>query len=272
MRAFINQTADKGEEFRELPTRLDTVHLFPHAERGVLVFRAVTRVAEDDGADVRQLMVACETPAAPRPVEHYRRVLAERLDRDKGYLAALRDSDLMPPPEPGASASASAETLGVPPAPEKRLEKNLRRGAELELEKTRELIRQQGLDPDKFVPAALPPEPATPKLEEIGASVQTAMDSAEQHTADAEKKRAGSRADGSGVLAAEWAGLREDCGRAEGQAGRASQFSADAGACAPPGGCHPGSGCLGVRCPSWSSSFRIPPSCRSCATRRRPSC
>ncbi|WP_224366484.1 DUF2169 family type VI secretion system accessory protein [Hyalangium versicolor] len=187
-RAFINQQTEKGEEFRELSTRLDTVHLFPHAERGVLVFRGVTRVSEDDGADVRQLMVACETPAAPRPVDHYRKVLAERLDRDKGYLAALRDSDLMPPAEPGAAA-ASEEATGMPPAPEKRLEKNLRRGAALELEKTREKIRQQGLDPDKYVPAALPPEPATPKLEDLGSFVQTAMESAEQQSREAETKR-----------------------------------------------------------------------------------
>lgn len=187
MRAFINQKTEQAEEFRELSTRLDTVHLFPHAERGVLVFRGVTRVTEDDGADVRQLMVACEAPGAPRPVEHYRRVLAERLDREKGYLAALRDSDLMPPVEPGAPA-APEESLGMPPPPEKRLEKNLRRGAELELEKRREELRQRGLDPDKFVPAALPPEPAIPKLEELGDYVQTAMESAEQQAREAEVK------------------------------------------------------------------------------------
>lgn len=190
MRAFINQSTEKGAEFRELSTRLDTVHLFPHAERGVLVFRGVTRVSEDDGADVRQLMVACEAPAAPRPVEHYQKVLAERLDRDKGYLAALRDSDLMPPSEPGAPAPAGEETSGMPPPPEKRLEKNLRRGAELELEKARETIRQQGLDPDKYVPAALPAEPAPPALEELGSFVQTAMESAEQQLREAEAKRA----------------------------------------------------------------------------------
>jgi uncharacterized protein YjbI with pentapeptide repeats len=186
MRAFINQQTGKGEELLELPTRLDTVHLFPHAERGVLVFRGVTRVNEDDGADVRQLMVACEAPEAPRPVEHYRRVLAERLDREKGYLAALRDSDLMPPAAPGALVPEEPADL---PPPEKRLEKNLRRRAELEMEKMRETIRQKGLDPDKYVPAALPPDPAVPNQEELGAFVQAATENAEQQLREAEVKR-----------------------------------------------------------------------------------
>ncbi|MDY7224855.1 DUF2169 domain-containing protein [Hyalangium rubrum] len=187
-RAFINQKTDKGEEFRELSTRLDTVHLFPHAERGVLVFRAVTQVTEDDAADVLQLMVACEAPDAPRPLAHYRGVLAERLDREKGYLAALRDSDLMPPAAEGAKP-AWAELPDLPPAPEKRLEKNLRKRAELEMERIRQEIRAQGLDPDKHVPKALPPEPPPPKLEELGAVIQTAMATADEQLRQAEANR-----------------------------------------------------------------------------------
>ena len=189
-RVFINQRTRKGgEEFRELSTRVDTVHLFPHAERGVALYRGVTQVAEDDGADVLQLVVACEAPQASRPVEHYKRVLAERLDREKGALAALRDVDLMPAPDPAAPAPVDAEQASLPPAPEKRMEKNLRRGAQLELERTRERIRQQGLDPDKYVPAALPPEEPLPKLDDLGAVLQAETEKAEKAMREAEAQR-----------------------------------------------------------------------------------
>ncbi len=187
-RVFINKRKGQGEEFLELATRLDTVHLFPRAERGVLLFRAVSPVAEDDAADVLQLMVACEAPEAPRPVEHYRRVLAERLDRERGYLAALRDSDLMPAPRAAAKPLAE-ERLDLPPPPEKRLEKNQRRRAELELERMREQIRQQGLDPDKHVPAALPPDPPAPNLDDLGAYIETAMATADQKMLEAQTNR-----------------------------------------------------------------------------------
>ncbi len=38
-RAFIKQKANEGEALREIKLRIDTVHLFPHAERGVILFR-----------------------------------------------------------------------------------------------------------------------------------------------------------------------------------------------------------------------------------------
>jgi len=189
-RVFINQRNRKGgEEFRELATRLDTVHLFPHAEKGVALYRCVTQVAEDDGADVLQLMVACEAPQASRPVEHYKRVLAERLDREKGPLASLRDIDLMPPEDPKAPAPVDEERAGLAPPPEKKLEKNLRKGAQLELERTRERIRQQGLDPDKYVAATLPPEEPLPRLDDLGAVLQSETEKAEKQLREAEARR-----------------------------------------------------------------------------------
>jgi uncharacterized protein YjbI with pentapeptide repeats len=227
MRAFINQRTAKGEEFREVGTRLDTVHLFPHAERGVLLFRGMTRVAEDDGTDVKQLMVACEAPSAPRPLAHYQKVLAERLDRDKGYLAALRDNDLMPPADPAAPKPPAEEPLDIPPPPEKRLEKNLRRRAQLELDRSREEIRKQGLDPDKYVPAKLPPEEPTPKLGELGTYVETAMESAEQKMREAEAKRKESEQNARKFCEAHGLDYEKVAAQKQGQGGPPS-FSADA--------------------------------------------
>ena len=93
-----------GEAFREIPTRLDTVRLFPHAERGVLVFHGMIEVAEDDAADVAPpRRSAARTWASRRPVEHYREVLAQRLDKEKGAPAR--------PPGPRSHAGAP----GAPP-------------------------------------------------------------------------------------------------------------------------------------------------------------
>src|SRR6185312_16612224 len=90
-RAFITQKTAAGEVFREIQTRLDTVRFFPHAERGVVIFHGMVEIEEDDGRDVLHLVLACEDLGKPRPVEHYREVLAQRLDKAKGYLLGLRD-------------------------------------------------------------------------------------------------------------------------------------------------------------------------------------
>ena len=52
-----------------METRLDTVWLFPHRERGVLVFRGVVEVSEADASDVALLLGAVERMSEPRPPE-----------------------------------------------------------------------------------------------------------------------------------------------------------------------------------------------------------
>jgi hypothetical protein len=78
--------------------------------RAVAIFRGVTVVSEDDAADVRELVVGCERRGSePRSVEHYRQVLARRLDRKKAHIHALRESDLMPPRDPAIPLVDGAE-------------------------------------------------------------------------------------------------------------------------------------------------------------------
>ena len=101
-------------ELSEVTTRIDTVRLFPHLERGVLVARGLVKVAEDDAHDVEHLMLAAEAIGSEKPFAHYEGVLAARLDKKDGPLAALRDGDLTPPrdlarkkePVPGAELAA----------------------------------------------------------------------------------------------------------------------------------------------------------------------
>ena len=159
-RAFLTQRDDGGEIFREIATRIDTVAFFPHVERGLLVFRGMVQIGEDDAADVNHVLIAAEDLGAPRPVEHYRGVLAKRLDKRSGALESLRDDDLMPPVREGAKKTP--DFVGDMEELTKRegiLRQNLRRKAEKQLEELRERMRGKGIDPDQHVPKELPPTP-----------------------------------------------------------------------------------------------------------------
>ena len=197
-RCFVTQKDPSAETFREVPMAVETVHLFPHAERGVVIFRGTLPVADEDAADVLHLVAAAEHLGRPKPEEHYRTVLAQRLDRSKAHLYALRDRDLMPEADPDAPRAAGPDASPEPGevdemarllAREGLPEKHARRRAELKLAQTRERLREQGLDPDKHLPAELPPPEAAPDLDELPEYVDRTMALAEQHKAEAEAAR-----------------------------------------------------------------------------------
>lgn len=96
-RVFITQKKDGEEVFREAPSyQIDTVHLFPNVACGVVTFRCVFEVDEDDASDVTCVLAGFEDPAAPKSKEHYKAALDKRLDKKNGALALLADRDLMP--------------------------------------------------------------------------------------------------------------------------------------------------------------------------------
>lgn len=86
-RVFIHQfkdisAPDKGLLFREAQTKLDTVWLFPHAMKGILIHRAVLEVADEEALDVKHLFMVTESPdEAPKGLEHHLAELNKRLDR-----------------------------------------------------------------------------------------------------------------------------------------------------------------------------------------------
>lgn len=198
MRAFVTQReAGGGEVFREVLTRLETVHLFPHAERGVLLFRGLLPVLEDDAADVLHLLLACERLHEPRPVEYYQRILAERLDRELGAARALRDDELLPP-LPTASATAAAEERD--PAAELarmegRLQKNARARLRKQLDEARARAVSLGIDPAEAVPpelAAMAEEPAEqppPAMDQLVEVLQAAEKEAVTEREKLERER-----------------------------------------------------------------------------------
>jgi len=191
-RCFVTQKDATGEALREVPMAVETVHLFPHVERGVVIFRGTIPVLDEDAADVLHLIVAAEHMGRPKPVEHYRTVLAQRLDKAKAHLYALRDRDLIP--EAGENTVAPPEVTDIDEMSkllerEGLMEGNARRRAELELGKAREQLREQGLDPDAHLPKELPPAEPAPDLEQLPDYVEQALRMAEEKKAEAEGAR-----------------------------------------------------------------------------------
>jgi uncharacterized protein YjbI with pentapeptide repeats len=155
-RCFINRKSEDGQ-LQEIDTRLDTVWLFPHAERGIAVHRGVTEVETDDAEDILHMLIAYERiNDAPRPLEHYREAFLKRSDEETGHLFLLDEKDLIPPGETSGFASLMEEMEKEEESP---LSRNMTRRAAREKEKVKESIRQMGLDPDQFIPETPPEQP-----------------------------------------------------------------------------------------------------------------
>jgi len=166
-RCFMNLKTDEGEQFREIKTNLDTVWLFPHAEKGIMVWRGVVEIGTDDAEDVLHMLVAYERiNDAPRSIAHYKEALLKRLDEEKGYLYMIDEKDLIPPGEKSGLAALMEEAKKEDSV----LEKNLKKKAEKEkkkaeekkeqaMEKAKAAIEKAGLNPDEVMPQPPPPQP-----------------------------------------------------------------------------------------------------------------
>ena len=96
-RAFVNHQVNDEVEFKEIPTQLDTVWMFPAAELGVMIHRGTLEVSEDDAADIKQILIANEnTKDTPRDISHYKNQLALRIDLDEGFKYSLYTAPLIP--------------------------------------------------------------------------------------------------------------------------------------------------------------------------------
>ncbi len=191
-RCFITLDDENGEEeFREIPMKIDTVHLLPNRMRGIVVFRGMTEVKQDDAADVKQLIIAAERPGEPRPVSHYKDVLAVRMDKQKAALASLRDGDLMPPRDPDAP-QVEGESLGETEQLVKTdglLAANQRRKSETMLQEAREQLIANDIDPDEHLPEEMPvPEQPPDDPEQFADYVEEKLALAEKMKVEADQK------------------------------------------------------------------------------------
>ncbi len=186
-RCFVNMKTAEGEKFEEIPMRADTVRLWPRSMRGIMTFRGVIKVAEDDGADVLQLIVAGERKGQTRPVSHYVDVLKKRLDPDRGHLHVLRDGDLLPEPLPDGKRPKEEAYSDMSDllASEDLMRKRAMNRLNLELVELREKVAKQGLNPDEHLPKKLPEPEPTPSIDELPAYLEAAMGEIEKIKANA---------------------------------------------------------------------------------------
>ena len=150
-RVFATRRTAGGREFTEVAMSLRALWFFPEEERLIQVFQGWTRVAEDDAADVVELLTAVERLGAGRPVDHYRAVGDRRRDPEKGALESLRESDLMP-------ADLAVSLFNPPEQPSPAYTRAMRRAAR-ERAEARALVAAHGLDPDEHGPPVDLPEP-----------------------------------------------------------------------------------------------------------------
>ena len=96
-RCFVNHDTDGEIIFKEIETQLDTVWFFPHDNLGVLIHRGLIEVSEDDGSDIKQLVMAYENIGdSPRSKVHYQEEMRKRLDPEEGFKYLLNTVPLIP--------------------------------------------------------------------------------------------------------------------------------------------------------------------------------
>ncbi|KAA9002626.1 DUF2169 domain-containing protein [Affinibrenneria salicis] len=185
-RCFINRQRADETLFEEVPLRATTVWFFPHLEQMIIIWQGNVRINEDDAADVLQLIPALEKNGAARSVHHYRKVMQQRLDKEKGALFAFREKDLLPEEAIGPWLDTDL------PESESPMRDNFRQRETLLREQHRARLAEQGADID----AVLPPfeEPEMPGLDELPEFIERMEQRAEEMRADAEARMAPLRA------------------------------------------------------------------------------
>ncbi len=187
--------AQDGETcFEEVGLRLQTLWFFPDAERAVLIYQGSIPITTEDGADVRHLVLAAEHQGEQhrRPIEHYARVLAERLDPKRGGVAALREHELLPEGMGGPIDELAAEQSMV--GSEGLMAANLHRGALLAHDRIVDELTVLGIDPSMHPDPPTPPG-SVPSLEELPAFAEKALAEAEAHRERAAKQEEELRAE-----------------------------------------------------------------------------
>lgn len=164
-RVFIGRGSDEAPELEKVATRLSTVWFFPAAERAILIYQGFVDLAEEDGADIRHMLIAAERSSEPKSPDHYLHVLTSRLDPERGALNSLKEHELLPP---GLTATDPdvEQAAALLAGPGRLRRNNAKRGAR-EIAKARADVASHGLDPDAHGPAVLPPEEPLPPLEHL---------------------------------------------------------------------------------------------------------
>lgn len=187
-RCFINQSKAGAPVFQEVALQLDTVWLFPHAERGILIHRGRSRVADDQAGDVEHMLLAYERLGSPlRPVSHYEEALQRRLDPDKGYLYLLKESDLIPEGEISGFKEMIEEVSGAELGP---LDKNLQNKKRQDAARAKEEFTALGLEAGDVFDKVLEEQVGTgiPDLDNLDVIVEETIRKVENTQKEAEQE------------------------------------------------------------------------------------
>ncbi len=96
-RCFIKQKINDGSKFGELPMNLDTIWFIPEKMLGLLVFRGVVEVKDDEAENFTHILSAYEyLSRTPRSLGYYEAALEKRINSDDAFLKFLTTSDLIP--------------------------------------------------------------------------------------------------------------------------------------------------------------------------------
>ena len=163
-RTFVTHRTSSGEAWKEIENRLDTVYLFPSADRCLVVSRGWMPIADDDAHDIVNLVIACEERAKPKPSAHYEEVLARRLDLAQAHLHVLRDADLLPWPDEGEVPADDAE-FAAWTARENLTRANARRGLAAERAEASLSRAEASGDSESAHPATVPTDGPTKRFE-----------------------------------------------------------------------------------------------------------
>jgi uncharacterized protein YjbI with pentapeptide repeats len=228
-RCFVTRRA-RGEELDEVETRLDTLVLLPNLRRMIAIFRGVTRVEDNDAADVTLLLAALERRGSPRSREHYQSILEQRLDKKRGHLVALRDSDLLPEPDPSAPDLPDEKFSDMEDLLKREgvLERRSRERAQRELSDLRRSALVLGVDPDeKGIPRELPPPEEPPKLDKLLEYMEKVEGDADRVEAEAKQRQAETLEQARQNLAEHGVDLDEVLERSKKEGGGPPKFKAD---------------------------------------------
>lgn len=116
VRAFVNLQRDGHRDLNEIDMRCETIVLFPGLLKGVVIYRGGCEIADIDGKDVVDTLLAYERIDEPkRSVEHYTATLKLRTDPESAALAFFDEKPLRPdiPEVDLAEREAAREALAA---------------------------------------------------------------------------------------------------------------------------------------------------------------
>ncbi|MGB4117613.1 MAG: DUF2169 domain-containing protein [Polaromonas sp.] len=186
VRCFVTAVGDTSHTLREVPTRAETLVLFPGSERAIVMFRGVTEISTDDGADIAHILVGAEDMVVRKPLAHYQSVLHTRLDKKNGAIHSLIDEPLLPdmPVSTSKGDALDVDEMDALVRPKMLLRKNLLVNAQKTLDDGKQALTKvradliathmsAGMPPpdlteiDKALATTIAPDPEPPRLEEL---------------------------------------------------------------------------------------------------------